>query len=181
MSSFAAGEPRPSLAFQPEGAFRDRGRQIRHGFRDRRQALGLPLRSPLGRRGPPPPRARTVHARHAHDRERAHRSHPPGARPRRGHGGHEPAPEVRRGQLPDHEWLVAHSDLGGAADEYRRGPYPRRGLPAPALHGAHELLPLGGRFSGQGYRGHAPPAPVREGRDGLGHRSRKTAATSSSG
>ena len=51
----------------------------------------------------------------------------PGARPRRGDVRHRPAAEVRRGQLPDHQRLVADPDLRGDADQPRRRPDPRRG------------------------------------------------------
>ena len=71
---------------------------------------------------------------------------------RRDDDRHRPAAEIRRGQLPDHERLVADPDRRGDADQHRRRRYRRRGLPAAPLCRPQPVLPLRGR-----QRRHATP------------------------
>jgi uncharacterized protein YjbI with pentapeptide repeats len=137
------------LRLHAEGAFRDYWRRGWPRLRDRREALGLPLRRDAGRRRPPPPGAGAVHARRPHDRERPDRGQRPRPRTPGDHVWHGPAAEIRRGQLRDHQWLVADPHLRGVAHEHRRGPDPRRGHPAPPLHRPFALLPLRGRLGGR--------------------------------
>ena len=45
---------------------------------------------------------------------------------------HQPVAEIRRGQLSDHQRLVAHPDLRSHADQHRRGRHPRRKRRCPS-------------------------------------------------
>ena len=87
----AAGARRHEQAAR---AFRDRRGARPHGFRDRREAVGRPLRGAEGCAGAARAGARAVHARPAHDRARLHRSLAAGAGARRGDVRHGAAAEV---------------------------------------------------------------------------------------
>ncbi len=52
-------------------------------------------------------------------------------------------PQVWRGQLSDHQWLVAGADCRGAADQHRQRCDRRRRLSAPPLCGPHPVFPFG--------------------------------------
>ena len=127
------------------------------------------------------PGAGAVHARHPRREARADRGLDPGAGAREGDGRHRPAAEAGRGQLPDHQRLVADPDLGGDADQPRRRPHPRRGRAADPDDRAQPVLPLRGGLGRQGHRRHAAPPPVREGRDGLDHPARGQPRRAASG
>ena len=118
-----AAELRPQAA----GTLRDPGRQARLRLRGRRPALRQPLRGSDGRAGATPPGAGAVHARRPRRSSRPDRGLDPRTRARRGDDRDRPAAQVRRGQLSDHQRLVAYPDLRGHAHQPRRRPDPRRG------------------------------------------------------
>ena len=106
----------------PARALPDPGGEGRPRLRGRRPPVGGALRGDERRDDPPASRACPVHARHPRREPRADRGLDARPRPRRGDVRHRPAAEVRRGQLPDDQRLVADPDLRGDADEPRRRP-----------------------------------------------------------
>ena len=168
------------LRLQAEGAFRPRRDARADGFRARRETVGRALHGPDREAGAARAGARPVHARHPHARVRLHGSQPAAAGARRGDVRHRPAAEIRRRPVPHHQRPLARADRRSAADQSRRRRDRRRGEPAAALHRADRLLPRRGGGGGQGHARHAAPAPVLQGRAGLGRRTRTSRRTSTS-
>ena len=77
------------------------------------------LHAVRGAAGAAPPRARPVHARRADARPRLRGGRPAAARPRRGDVRHRPAPQIRRGPVPDHRRPLADPHRRGLPDQYR--------------------------------------------------------------
>ena len=127
------GEP-PAFGFAPKEHFEIAGAWRRGWiFEVAARLFGVALRADVGCRGARSPRAGAVHARPARHRARSPRDEHARPRPRGGDVRHRATAEVRRGQLPHDERLVADPHFRGDADKHRRGPHRRGSLPAPPL------------------------------------------------
>ena len=151
------GEPR-AFDFPPREHYEIEGVKPGMDFETAATLSGSRFVVHVGGHRAPPSGTGAVHDRRACRGERPAGDMDAGAGARRDDDGTGQLPEVRRGQLPDDERLVAGAHGGGDADQPRPRPDRGRGKPAAAPCRAYAMLPLRGRQRRQA----TPPGMLRQ-------------------